>query len=157
MSLKNVISGCPGLQFSFEGGGGWKFFVYLTLVWLLNIPLFIVVPLLVGILGGILLPYAVIFYLFYALTICGSGRHYYRLSYSKQFALRLVVICIGFPFVLIVIQLVYAACLYLSLALCVGVCAIVAALLVAIVSPLITLFIPYYMLRISILTIRGLK
>jgi len=157
MSLKNAISGCPGLQFSFEGGGGWKFFVYLTLVWLLNIPLFIVVPLLVGVLGGVLLPYTVIFYLFYALTICGTRRHFYYLSYGKRFVLRLIAIFIGIPFVLIVIQLVYATCLYLSLALCVGVCAIVAALLVALVSPLLTLFIPYYMLRISILTIRGLK
>lgn len=156
MSLKNLIRGCPGLQFSFEGGGSCKFFVYLTLVWLLNIPLFIVVPLLVGILCGVLLPYVVIFYLFYALTICGSARHYY-LNHSGRFALRLVAIIIGFPFVLIVVQLVYAACLYLSLGLCVGVCAIVAALLVALVSPLLMLFIPYFMLRITILTIRGLK
>ena len=46
----NIFSGCPGLQFF--GDGGWKLALMLLAVFLLNIPLFIIVPPITGFLAA---------------------------------------------------------------------------------------------------------
>lgn len=125
-----------------------------------------VLPLLVGVLAGVCFPYCFIWYMWYGLTYCWMrvgprARNRRRINGLTQsvntWLIRLGVIMVGVPTVLIVTQVGYALCLYTCFGVSVTLMALLSALLLVFVSPLLMLFIPYYLLRLTVLTMRGLR
>lgn len=93
----------------------------------------------IGVVVGIIFPYKVLADMNYAIKRSRKEHRYSML--------------IMFIFALVFFQLL----LILSLGICVTIASIVAALLVGLLCPFMMLLIPYYMLRISILSCRTLK
>ena len=102
-------------------------------------PLSVIVPLIIGVLFGVILPYKVLVDLQYAVK---------RSRKDKSYSLVIIM-----AFALLFFQLL----LILSLAICTAIASVVSVVLVAVFCPVLMLLIPFYMLKITILSCRTLK
>jgi hypothetical protein len=116
----------------------------LILIWIFCVPLCVIIPLLIGVCFGIILPYKLLADGFNRMI----KRRVRRGRKDKYFASILM-----FTFALVFFQLL----LILSLAIFTVIASIVVVILVALFCPVMLLLIPYYMLRITILSCRTLK
>lgn len=127
--------------------------MYLALIaiWIFNIPVFAVIPVLLGVLIGIILPYVLIIG-FYWEVLPSLWKCLRRVK-----CWRIITILATLPVSLLFTFALYPVILYLSVALLTTFSALIAALLVAFASPTIMLFIPCFILKIIFLSIRGLR
>lgn len=144
MTWRNVLTGCPMMQFVNEGGSTWRLFAIIWLVWLVNLPLALLVGALVLLLGIICTP-AIYFYNAYALLILLTKK-LDRIRVPKLFIVLLHVL-VTIPIIFLCMNVAY--CLIIAV---IGlIVTIILALFALIVTPLITLFVPLYTAKIFVL------
>ena len=167
MNFKNLMTGCPGLQFTFEGGG-WQVFLSLFAVWWLNIPVFVLIPLLIGLLLGLVTPYAILFWMWSYVAACYRHGDYKRrrnrrrrgqpqIKTTCNFVKKAFVVLVVIPIMLVVTQVSFSTLLLVCMGFWMFLAALVAGVMVVFVSPVLMLFIPYYTIRLACLTIKGLR
>ena len=102
-------------------------------------PLSVIVPLVIGVVFGVIFPYKVLVDMSNAIKRSRGDRHY------------------SFLFIFVFALVFFQLLLILSLGVCTAIASIVSVVLVALFCPVMLLLIPYYMLRITLLSCRTLK
>ena len=137
MTWKNVLTGCPLMQFVNEGGSSLRFFAIIWGVWLLNIPVLVLIYALVAILTVIAVPYA------YCNMLAGCFKKLRRMRRKHPCVkISIFMACILLAF------LGYATFTYIFLALMWTIETLILALALLTIAPAITIFVPVYTVRI---------
>ena len=136
-SLKNLIYGCPGMQFRF--GKRIELYIYLVIIWMFSFPVFLIAPLITGIVMGLWLPP------FYWVSmfktpppICNK---------TRKCTARLLIFIVGalsLPFIEIA-----------SFVFCIVLGIIATILLTVFVTPIIALFVPFYLFKITAISLKN--
>jgi len=110
-------------------------------LWLLCFPLAVVVPVIVGLFFGIFFPYKII------VDLCSNFDRARHGNYKKFSFIILIVFSIVF----------FQLLLYICLAVFILIAALVAIFAIVCICPIIIVWVPYYLIRITVLSCRTLK
>ena len=139
------MRGCPGLQFRL--GNKLLLFPVCLLIWIFCVPLSVIVPAIFGLFFGLIMPYKVLYDVF---------NNYKRASRSRRIC-GLDVNCLSVLLMAIFVLMFFGILTCISVAVCELIASVISISFLIIVCPVCLVFIPYFLLRITLMSCRTLK